>query len=45
MSTRSASSSAALVASTSARRPLPLGTVLIAALALAACSLVFVGKG
>ncbi|MGX8249295.1 hypothetical protein, partial [Escherichia coli] len=34
MSTRSASSSDALVASTSARRPLPLGTVLIAALAL-----------
>src|SRR5256885_580029 len=45
MSTRSASSSDALVAATSARRPLPLGTVLIAALALAACSLVFVAKG
>ncbi len=45
MSTRSASSSDALVASISARRPLPLGTVLIAALALAACSLVFVAKG
>ena len=45
MSTRSASSSDALVAATSARRPLPLGTVLIATLALAACSLVFVAKG